>query len=196
MKEGRKIQNEIKRLAILDKELGFDLPFNDFIWVMLQLTSQSYGFRIPNRFMKEFNLEKVSSNLNLGDCKDKNENYYEVKCSLVTVSNPQLNFVQIRLWQKVKGYICITVNTLVDPMKTEIFYLDREQMTKECELMSNSAHGTIEANKNNENKELRFSLSVDPNDFNYIRWKNYSREHQFSKLNSQSIFPAPLCVVS
>ena len=106
--------------------------------------------------------------------------FYEVKCSIITLTNPRLNFVQIRDWQNIKGYFGIAFDTRIRPINIEVYRLDKSQMKEECNLMkASSAHGTEEANKNNANKELRFDLKIDPNDKNYIRWQKYKSNYKF-----------------
>lgn len=180
IREAQKIQNEIKQMSVTDKELGFDLPIRDFIMLMQMLTAQSYGSRIQNRFIKELGLKKVSAGENMGDCVDNMGDFYEVKCSIITVTNTRLNFVQIRPWQKIKGYFGIAIDTRVEPTRIEVYRLDKSQMEEECERMkASSAHGTKEANKHNENKELRFDLTIDQRDLDYIRWQKYRSNYQF-----------------
>jgi hypothetical protein len=180
IKEFQKIQNEIKNQSICNKELGFDLPIRDFIVVMQMLTAQSYGSRIQNRFIKELKLEKIPASANMGDCKDNFGDFYEVKCSIITVTNTKLNFVQIRPWQKIKGYFGIAIDTRIEPINIEVYRLDKSQMVAECDKMrASSAHGTKEANVKNENKELRFDLSIDPDDEDYKRWQNYKSNYKF-----------------
>jgi hypothetical protein len=176
------IANEIKALSIENPELGFDLPIRDFITVMQMLTAQSYGSRIQNRMIKELGFKKVSARDNCGDCKDTFGDFWEVKCSIITPTNPSLNFVQVRPWQNIR-YIGIAFDTRVKPTNIEFYRLDKSQMTAECEIMkASSAHGTKEANKNNSNKELRFDIKIDPMDTNYIRWQKYRSNFAFEKV--------------
>jgi hypothetical protein len=174
IKESLVITNEIKRLSINDKTLGFELPIRDFIAVMQMLTAQSYGSRIQNRLLKLLEFSRVPASENMGDCKDRFGDFYEVKASIVTPTNFKLNLVQIRPWQKIKGYICVAFDTRVDPIKIEVYTLDKNQMKEECEIMrASSAHGTKEANENNINKELRFDINIDPSNEHYHRWQKY-----------------------
>jgi len=174
IKESLSIINEIKALSIQDKELGFDLPIRDFVTVMQMLTSQSYGSRIQNRLIKLLGFKKVAATRDAGDCEDAYGDFHEVKASIVTPTNPSLNFVQIRPWQNIKGYIGVAFDTRVDPMRIEVYTLDKNQMKDECGLTkASSAHGTKEANKNNSNKELRFDIKIDPDDKHYQRWQKY-----------------------
>jgi len=174
IKEALKITNEIKELSVGNKELGFDLPIRDFITVMQMLTSQSYGSRIQNRLIKILGFKGVAANKDTGDCEDTYGDFHEVKASIVTPTNPRLNFVQIRPWQNIKGYIGVAFDTRVDPMRIEVYTLDKNQMKEECEIMNaSSAHGTKKANENNTNTELRFDIKIDPEDQNYKRWQKY-----------------------
>jgi len=168
LRAGQKLRSQAK----MDKKWGYELPLSDFALAMLCLNPQSYGARIDGKVSDLLGLSS-SGNLDLGDRKSRNDQYHELKGSLITSSNTQLNLVQIRLWQEVDYIIyCFDVRD-IDVVKARFFYLSKSQMEKETICgKAQSAHGTKIANANNANKELALRLEID--DPLFARWiKDY-----------------------
>jgi len=155
-----------------NKKWGFDLPEKEFIKGMVCLNPQSYGARIETRIKERLGFTKVKAKDNRGDIMNPVANlFYEVKISLLTLSNAALNLVQIRLWQEVDYYLCVAYDLRdVYNYKKYIFLLTHDEMEKEC-INANAAHGTSVSNSNNETVELRLSIICDENDDTFNRWK-------------------------
>ena len=155
-----------------DIKWGFDLPEKEFIKGMICLNPQSYGARIEKYIKDILEFDKVAAKENKGDLVDPiRDEYYEVKISLLTKSNPSLNLVQIRLWQNNDFYLCVAYDLRdVSNYKKYIFLLTHDEMEEECKRAS-AAHGTSASNNNNENVELRLSIVCDEDDDTFNTWK-------------------------
>jgi len=176
-------QSLVRSITSKDNDAGMDLPIEDFILVMQMLTPQSYGSRLEKRLIKQLGFNRIKSDKNMGDCEDSFGDQWEIKSSIINISNDCLNMVQIRPWQDIKGYIVVVFDTRIDPIDIQVYRLDKNQMDKECDLCSaNSAHGTKNANKNNKNVELRFSIKIDKSDIAFQRWQQYRSNFNFSSL--------------
>ena len=158
-----------------NKKWGFDLPEKEFIKGMVCLNPQSYGARIETYIKERLGFTKVKAKDNRGDIMNSVANlFYEVKISLLTLSNPALNLVQIRLWQENDYYLCVAYDLRdISNYRKYIFLLTHDEIEKECER-ANAAHGTSVSNSNNKNVELRLSIICDENNDTFNRWKgNY-----------------------
>jgi hypothetical protein len=181
IKEALKTQTEVRTLVLKNKNIGSSLSIRDFIIVMQMLTPQSYGSRVQNRLINQLGFIPIESKDNSGDCEDSFGDRWEIKSSIINSSNNSLNLVQIRPWQDIKGYIIVVFDTRIDPMDIQVYRLDINQMKRECELCNaNSAHGTKNANINNKNIELRFSIKIDREDAIFKRWQQYRSKFDFS----------------
>lgn len=133
-------------------------PWPIFIRRMRLLTPQSYGVRIQNYFARQFGWTVVPAKLDRGDVVESQtgvERYHEVKATLITSSNPGVNFVQIRPHQDIAGYHLFIVErdyTVVH------LWLSKDDMTAELALLGSSAHGTTTAIGKNLTREyaIRF----------------------------------------
>lgn len=158
-----------------NKKWGFDLPEKEFIKGMVCLNPQSYGARIETYIKERLGFTKVKAKDNRGDIMNSVANlFYEVKISLLTLSNSALNLVQIRLWQENDYYLCVAYDLRdISNYRKYIFLLTHDEMEKECER-ANAAHGTSVSNNNNKNVELRLSINCDENNDTFDKWKeNY-----------------------
>jgi hypothetical protein len=163
----------VKQMSKNDKRFGFNYTFDNFIKTMSLLTPQAYGTRLESYIIEKFGLKRISSTKGLGDFEDTFCNKYELKISLLTETNENLNLVQIRTWQDVQGYLCIAIDTRETPIKLYAFQLTKQQMIDELSIMNaTSAHGTKKANTSNQNVELRTSILIKDGDKNFCRWKN------------------------
>ena len=127
------------------------------------LSTQSRSVLWEKYFKEKNQYETVSKNENRGDLKKSNK-YYEYKVSL----NDQINFrlLQIRIWQN-----CDYIFQFITFEKIYTFQLTKEQMVREMKLCgANSAHGTKESNKNNEN--IEYTMMVKKDSDNWLRWVN------------------------
>lgn len=168
-----KTLREIKTKSSNDLRFGFDLEWNNFIKVMQFLSPKSFGTRIQNRIIENNNCLKTNPSKDLGDF-EMNRKKYEFKTSLLTTSNKLANFVGIRPYQKIDGYILIVVDTNSTPYNTLQYCLTKEQMDEELKLLkANPSNGTMASNEFNQNISFRFSIDLITENLNSIRWHKY-----------------------
>ena len=129
----------------------------DFYKLTSLLSTQSRSSLGEKYFKKKYNYEPVKKNENRGDLKKDNQ-YYEYKVSL----NDQFNFrlIQIRIWQE-----CDYIFQFITFEEIFTFHLTKEQM-KKCN--DNIAHGTKEANKNNE--KIEYTMTIKKESADWQRW--------------------------
>jgi len=144
--------SKVRSEAYNDPEYGFDDDWQTFMSKMMLLTPQSQGARIQNYIIKTKGWEKVPSSLDRGDAINEYGEYVEIKTSVITSSNPYVNIVQIRLWQEIDGYHVFVIDSTND-FETVEFKLSKSDMINEVKQIGILAHGTINANKLNTNKE-------------------------------------------
>jgi DNA-binding ferritin-like protein (Dps family) len=156
-----------------DPRYGFNDNWNTFIKKVLALSPKSYGTKIQNRIMEKNNLQSVKANEDKGDFKINNK-YFEVKCSLITVTNTTANITGIRPWQNIDGYYIFIIDAKdYKNITTYSFKLSRVEMKKEQEVLNFCPiNGTKKANEGNTNSALRFGFSLESESFK--RWcKDY-----------------------
>jgi hypothetical protein len=151
----------LRKTALNDKNFAFDKPMNEFAKYMRPLTTQMSGSRFENKIAYDLDLQK-SKDKDRGDSFSKNKNYFEIKASLITTTNKNLNIVQIRPWQDV-NYIVFVYD--FNNNNGHFLYIKNDQMHEEINLSKNAlgikfsnAHGTKKSNYNNDNVELRSSI--------------------------------------
>ena len=160
----------IRKLIHEDKKWGMNLPEKEFIKGMMFLTPQSYGSRVESYLKDKMNCVKNSSASNNGDLCVNNKNI-EIKISILTPTNNNLNIVQIRLFHDIDYYLCVAFDMRnIASYRKYVFLLSHEDMEKET-IRASAAHGTKSVNKNNQNVELRLGLICDDNDKTFERWK-------------------------
>lgn len=164
-----KTLDSMRKEAIENKQYGFDDDWKMFMKKMRILTPQSSGSRIQNYIFRALGWTKISALLNKGDVKNTLNQYYEVKVTTVTTSNPTANIVQIRLWQKISGHHIFVIDSTKD-YELIHFQLSKSEMKKEVELCGSSAHGTTEANKDNKKVEWAIHINWKKDDSVYKRW--------------------------
>jgi len=166
------ILREIKEDSSKNSKYGFNDDWNTFIKKMQFLSPKSFGTRIQNRIIEKNNFEKVSASEDKGDF-EKDGKYFEFKTTILTPSNTGANFVNVRPYQKIDGYYCLVANTNISPYETKQFYLTKEQMDKELELLNaNVSNGTIKSNKENKNVSFRFTIDFSTENESAVRWIN------------------------
>jgi hypothetical protein len=165
-----RVLNEVRTESAGNPLYGFEDNFDDFVTKLLFLTPQSYGARLQAYLIKRFGLKPATSK-DSGDFVDQFNQPHELKASLITPTNDNLNLVQIRPWQDV-DYYCVAIDTRSAPYKEYVFVLNKEQMLEETfTLRATAAHGTKTANENNNKIELRMSVPIADNDPTFERWK-------------------------
>ena len=146
--------------------------WEEFILLMSLRNPQSYGAMIQNRIIAQLNGKKVKATLNRGDIFLDN-NYHEIKASILTPSNNVMNLVQIRPWQDIAGYYCFAFD-IRTKNKFDIFqyYLSHDQMFEEVKTLGSSAHGTKIVTAENTHNEKAIRINIDNNDSNFMRWNS------------------------
>ncbi len=156
-----------------------NLPKDEEVWkcgngylfynAIANLTAQSKAPLGEKFLCYQLGYERVSANKNCGDAIDNVGNIYEFKNSFTNKGN-NLNIRQIRLWQPINYYYCIYINE--EELENSLFFiLTKEQMIEEVALCGGYTHGTVEANKNNQNKEYSITISVKGSNEKLNRWK-------------------------
>ncbi|ADR34210.1 hypothetical protein Sulku_1548 [Sulfuricurvum kujiense DSM 16994] len=156
----------------INARYGFDDEWDIFIKKILPLSPKSYGTKIQNRIMEKNNLLSVKANENLGDFKKDNK-YFEIKTSLLTITNKIANIAGIRSKQNVDGYYVFIIDAIkYESITTYSFKLSKDNMEKELKILKAiPLNGTKEANIENNNSALRFGLPLESEHFN--RWVEY-----------------------
>lgn len=168
-----------------NKKWGFDLEEKEFIKGMTLLNPQSYGSRIEKYIQTKLNWGKVKASLNQGDLMSDTNKKLELKVSILTSNNNNLNLVQIRLFHDVDYYLCMAYDLRNLPeYKRYMFLLTHDEMEFETQNAS-AAHGTQHSNLLNENIELRMSLPIDDNNEVFKRWKNTYLIENYKELNER-----------
>lgn len=175
LREADIIKNNIKLRLKEEPESVLGLDKDLFFEIMSYLHPSTYGKYIQDRYIYDKGLESISSLEDRGDCMDVNGNYYELKTSFIDSVNSRINVVQIRPWQNIDFYDIITIDKRENPFDVGVYRLSKNDMEYECSLLGSTAHITSEASRFNKNKELRFTLKVDPFSWDYIRWEEKYR---------------------
>lgn len=155
------------------KNYGFNDDWNIFVKKILPLSPKSYGTKIQNRIIFKNDLQQVKANLDRGDFK-KNNCYFEIKTSLLTVTNKSANITGVRQWQEIDGYYIFIIDAInFEKINTYTFRITKDEMEKELGCLGAiPLNGTKRANEGNKNLPLRFGLSLDSE--NFKRWcKSY-----------------------
>jgi hypothetical protein len=158
--------NLIRRQAGRNPMFAQHEPWSVFAPTMRVLIPQSYGCRFERRFIAGYGWSAVGSREDRGDAKDSNGSYREIKVSLLTDS-PKVNFVQIRLHQRVDLYDLF----VVDPLNT-LYHLEltKQQMADEIALCGGLAHGTGTTAIADTSREYSVRFDWKPGDAVYRRW--------------------------
>lgn len=167
--------------ASKDKRYGFNDNFDLFIKMILFLSPRSYGTKIENRFIEKNNFKKVSSNEKRGDFLYE-DNYYEVKSSILTVTNKIANITNIRTYQDIEGYYILIIDARnIKCIKKYLYYLDKNDMGKELECLNACpTSGTKDVNISNKNIPLSIKLDVNNKNNHFIRWeKKYNQLEKY-----------------
>jgi hypothetical protein len=122
--------------------------------VFLELsTAQSYGPRMEKFYIENKDCQKVPASLDCGDFSTKASKKGEYKFSYAKEENKyKFNFVQIRPWQKIDGYV---FEIYSDKHGLEQFNISKEKMKDLLEEFGGYAHGT---KKHNTNKMKEYAL--------------------------------------
>lgn len=160
-----------------DEEFGFEDDWVLFLKKMLLLSPKSYGTKIQNRIIKRNNFNKVSQTEDKGDFEINNE-FFEIKTSIITITNKTANISGIRKHQEINGYYIILINAIdYSNPQTYVYRLSNTQMCEEMKKKNMNAsplNGTKQANKDNKKIPYRIGLSIKSDNKHFIRWnENY-----------------------
>ena len=129
------------------------------------VTAQSYGPMMEKLYIKENSYTKVPSTADRGDYAMPNGGYEEYKFTFPNSENGyKYNFVQIRPWQDLVGYL---FEVYSDTDGWFRFNIPKEAMNDILHRHGNLAHGTKETNTN-EKKELALRGKIGDN-----MWKEF-----------------------
>ena len=158
------------QLIAKDDKWMASCDWEEFILLMSLKNPQSYGALIQNRIIKELNGQKVKPSLNRGDIFINND-YHEIKASILTPTNNVMNLVQIRLWQEICGYYCFAFDIRTkNKFNIYEYYLSHDQMNNEVDLLGSSAHGTKIVTAENKHNEKAIRINIEDTDSNFMRW--------------------------
>ncbi len=171
------IKRELRLETANNPEWGFDESWDVFVAKAYCLNPQSYGSRIQNYIKHHAGLESVHIFDERGDVRNKYDVHFEIKVSYKDVSNQSYNFIQIRPWQPVDGYLCIGIDPQND-YDTNYFYLTHAEMNKEVIRIGNSAHG----NKTDAVKSGKPEYKINLSGYDLKEWVDKHRIPKFSTL--------------
>lgn len=162
------VRNIIRIDGMPNKEYGFELTLTHFLKLMYaDFTPQSYGTRVQNRFIEEYNLVKVPSCEDKGDVKNKNNKYGEIKVSYKNTDG-EFNFVQIRPHQKCNFYLLIAINP-DENFKYYTFFINENDINSVIDFFkASNCHGVSKNKKDKSQEELRFTVKFGSNNWNYL----------------------------
>lgn len=149
----------IRALASKSKSYSFDEPWAVFVRRMRMLTPQAYGTRIQNYLAGVLGWTVVGSKLDRGDVVDADGQYWEIKSTIITASNPGVNFVQIRPHQDIAGYHCFVIDR---DYRLVHLRLTKADMAAELARFGSSAHGTTTAVVGNTTREFAIRFPWTP----------------------------------
>jgi len=128
------------RYLIRDYLLNSKLSLREkFIIAMSQLSTQMYGPLLEKLVIKELNLIKVKSNENRGDCKNKNNDYFEIKTGFINTEG-KIKLQQIRPYQDLKAYLLFYYDSNIKDIL--IYIINKDIMVNICSFIKSSSHGS------------------------------------------------------
>lgn len=143
-------------------------PWPLFIRKMLCLTPQSYGERLQTYLARALQLTRVPASRSAGDAVDASGRSYELKATVITPSNPDANFVQLRPHHQVDEYRLFVVDR---DLQLWSFRLTGAQMRAEIRSHGDQlSHGTRAEASANTHHEYSVRFSWRPDDPTRQRW--------------------------
>lgn len=155
-----------------------------FFRLIPALTPQAKSPLTEKFLGRKLGWKKISAKKDKGDFKTQEEKIVELKVSYTNLAE-QLNIKQIRLYQKdVDYYVCIYIDDFGNlKQDSRVFVLTKEQMEQEVEQFGSFTHGTIEANKNNQNHEYSLVIPIKKEDDKKTKyWLENYRSFELEKL--------------
>lgn len=166
-------QNEVRKFAkkSIVRKSELMQPWSLFIRRMCLLNAQSWGSRVQNYLASFYDWKAVAQSLDKGDVTLSDGQYCEVKVTIITASNAEANFVQLRQHQQIAGYRLFVIDS---NYKVFRFDLTKAQMAIEITKVGQSAHGTKGAVVKNLSKEESVRFPWDRENETKTRWiSNY-----------------------
>ena len=159
--DGIRLEAQSTKLSVRRKLFGEG--WASFIRLMRVLSSQSWGPKVEEYLRNVHGWEKVDPKLARGDAKEKfpGGRHFEMKTTIITPTNTNANFVQIRPHHDIDGYQLFVVQ---GDYSVVHYYLTKEQMQTELDLLGTLAHGTVKgggANMANAEWAIRFEWEKD-----------------------------------
>lgn len=169
----RKLAQQKNFLDLIEEE-----KLNLYEVLHFYITPQSYGSKIENYKLKQYNLGKISSKKDKGDCVTKNGLFGEIKASFSSNKN-EFRFVQIRPHQNCDFYLFIAINPEEDYKEYQFFIKNDEMKDVLKKMKATSCHGV---NKKDNPEELSFTLK-----FNSANWKYFINNYLYTTEEIYSI---------
>lgn len=158
--------DEVRRAA---KRRGYGAgdPWPLFIRKMRMLNPQSWGAKVEAFLCTLHGWKKIAASLDRGDALDRAGKHHEVKATIITASNAEANFVQIRPHQDITGYHMFVVDRAYE---LHHFILTKAEMAEELALCGGRAHGTEAAVGQNTTTEWAIRFTWKAGNETYDRW--------------------------
>lgn len=180
-----KVLDIVREEAVKNKNYAFGDDWILFMKKMRLLTPQSSGAKYQNRIFESLGWTIVDQKLGKGDVKNSLNQFFEVKASVITTSNPLVNMVQIRPWQEISGHYIFVIDSFKD-YKVTTFYLSKAEMKEEIEKCGGHSHGTKKINEKNTHNEYSIRFNWIKKDDICKRWEKYEqKDMDVAKLNSK-----------
>lgn len=169
--DGIRLEAQSSKLSAKRKLFGE--RWASFIRLMRVLSSQSWGPKVEEYLRNVHGWEKVDPKLARGDARElvPGGRHFEMKTTIITPTNTSANFVQIRPHHDIDGYQLFVVQ---GDYSVVHYYLTKEQMKKELDLLGTLAHGTTrEGGADMVNAEWAIRFEWDKAGDVRKRWKTY-----------------------
>jgi hypothetical protein len=163
-----KLRAEVRKKGNKNKKYGFEFPLNFFLKTMYCFfTPQSYGTRIQNRLIIDYDLMSVPASEDKGDVVNKNNKYGELKCSFRDIED-KVHFVQIRPFQGCDFYLFTAIDSKDDYKEYNFCVLKKDIKNFLEKLKAHNCHGVKKNKKDNSREELRFSVKFNSEIWEYL----------------------------
>lgn len=164
------MRKEVQEIIKANKTFGFSDKSRIFYKKQYLSGAQMYGPRIERYILQKIGLDSVRISEDRGDGRNSHGDCFEIKVSYRSNLGGSFNFLQFRLWQNLKGYCLIAVDT-ANNFQDYIFYLNTEEVAFEIGKLGGLCHLSQESSKFNVNKEHRLTLQKS---YDWSRWlRNY-----------------------
>lgn len=169
-KKGNKVKAAIRGAY----KVGDPVTLMDFYFTIV--SSQSYGPMMERLYIDQHGFDKVPSSLDRGDFKAGNKDVYgEYKFTYSPEHKRQAyNFVQIRPWQEITGYV-FEVYSDIGGFKR--FNISKRDMNTLLGKYGHLAHGTKGTNRN---KKKEYAIRGKIGDSCWRDMLSFHKEHLFS----------------